>query len=199
MKPSSSRCKGDHHAGALIALAGQHRGQPEGLPSTVWKQELRQCPSTLSRWCHNWIWDNSLNYILTLTVQLENIVEIWMENLINWWNQKFNTRTVPTERLNRLQATVESSRCAARFVIITGNIRIKSMSSFGLDSVNRHYETENNYSVLKTMWTMFTKLQENIKPHRKPSRLVRLQKQFKASPHQHNSSYTHSHRAVLVV
>lgn len=30
-------------------------------------------------------------------VQLENVVEIWMKNFINWWNQNFNIMTVPTE------------------------------------------------------------------------------------------------------
>lgn len=57
------------------------------------------------------------------------------------------------------------------------------MCSFGLDSVNRHYETENNYSVLKIMWNTVTKSQENIKPCRKLCRLVGLQKHNKASPY----------------
>lgn len=70
------------------------------------------------------------------------------------------------------------------------------MCSFGLGSMNRHSETENNYSVIRTTWNTFTKSQENTKSCRKPPRLAGLQKQDKAHTNSKHS-IAHNHKAVL--
>lgn len=110
---------------------------------------------------------SSLTTLLELPVsapvkgQLETVVDVWMKQPTTWWNWTFKESTVPAERL--IQYKLQRKRKDVQFGVITGNIKIKSMPSFGLDSVNRHCETENNYSVLKTMWNAWQRHGKKLK------------------------------------